>query len=172
MTRIPVYRVSIPEYHVRAPPDHHAVGKRIDAVLRRHFLGKKVAIRCLSSSEHRMTRKRLIGIIRRLGTDRYDPGREGDRYGNVEGKRIDIFCLERTITPKARIMWQFVWSFSELAKRFGSRPIRIDIVIVYDRRRLTRVRHTYSDGRRKSDGFVFKGPGKKRDAILGIVEIG
>ena len=66
------------------------------------------------------------------------------------------------------MMRQFIWSFYELAEK----PERIDIVIVYDLAKLRRVVHRY-EGRTdiKRDGFVFREPDKKTDALLGIIKV-
>ena len=54
----------------------------------------------------------------------------------------------------------------------GANPVRLDIVIIYDLSKLKRVVHQY-EGRTdiKKDGFVFKNPENKKDAVLGIIKI-
>jgi hypothetical protein len=172
MPKIPVYQVRIPEYTVRTPPDCRTIGERIDKVLKRHFLGRRLAIRCLSSKDHHgKSVDDLVRIIKKLGTDHYSKRRKGDRYENVEGKKIDFFALERNVRLDSVLMEQFIYSFYFQAKQFGFTPRRVDIIIVYDRASLRRVFHTYADGRRKSDGYVFRDPQHKRDAVLGIVKL-
>ncbi|MBI2136108.1 hypothetical protein HYU06_03485 [Candidatus Woesearchaeota archaeon] len=79
---VPVYQIKISEYSVKSKPDWVAIGK-------------KVAIRCLGSQEHKgKSVNALIKIIMGLGHDRYDFSKKGDRYENVENKKIDFFALD------------------------------------------------------------------------------
>jgi len=173
MARIPVYQVAVPEYHVRSPPDHKAIGRKIDAVLKRHFMGQKVVIRCLGSQEHPgKSVDGLVHIIKFLGTDRYDPDREGDRYENVSGKHIDFFAIDFRISEKGRYLENFIEPFYHWPKKLRGYPVRIDIVIVYDRAKVKRVLHRYEDRiDTKRDGFAFKDHSDKPGAIKGIVRI-
>ncbi|MBI4440942.1 hypothetical protein HY639_02130, partial [Candidatus Woesearchaeota archaeon] len=119
---IPIYQVSVPEYkiqkfrqsknemdyavtpwcNIKIPmvywdnkPDFEKIGAKIDNCLKSHFLGKEVAIRVLGSEEHKgKSIDDLIKIIKKVGHDRYDPKRKGDRYENLDKKHIDIFALD------------------------------------------------------------------------------
>ena len=53
MKKIPIYQIKIPEYNVRKKPDHVAIGKKLDDVIKKHFMGKTIAIRALGSMEHK-----------------------------------------------------------------------------------------------------------------------
>ena len=48
-----VYTVRAPGYGVGKKPDAKKIGTKIDTVIKRHFSGRRVAIRCLGSQEHR-----------------------------------------------------------------------------------------------------------------------
>ncbi|MFA5176196.1 MAG: hypothetical protein WC413_02975 [Candidatus Nanoarchaeia archaeon] len=168
-----IYTIKIPEYNVKSKPDWDKIGNKLDIILKKHFLNKKIAVRCLSSKKHKKKDiNDLIKIIKKLGHDRYNPKREGDRYGNIENKKIDIFCLDWTVKPKSKMMWQMIWSFYKFPIDFGKKPSRIDICIIYDLNKLKRVVHQYK-GRKdiKKDAFIFKYPNKKPEAILGIIKI-
>lgn len=164
---IPVYKISVSEYNVKKKSDWEKIGSKIDVIIKKHFMGKKIAIRCLSSDEHDKSTDDLIKIIKKLGVDKYDPSRKGDRYENVDNKHIDIFALDFLVNSKD-IMKIFIESFYVYPKK----PIRIDIAIIYDAAKLKRVLHRY-EGRIdiKRDGFVFKDPENKKDALLGIIKI-
>lgn len=41
--------ISIPQYQVDNEPDHKAIGKPVDDLLKEHFMGQKVLIRGLGS---------------------------------------------------------------------------------------------------------------------------
>ncbi len=171
--KIPVYQISVPEYHVKSRPDHKAIGVKIDRVIKRHFLGKKVAIRCLSSNEHKgKSINDIIRIIKRDGTDRYNPQRKGDRYENIEGKPIDFFALDFMVTAKGKYMEQFIEPFYTWSIKLKGKPTKLNLIIVYNLSKLKRVVHQY-EGRTdiKRDGFVFKDTENKNQALMGIIKI-
>lgn len=168
-------QVSVPQYSVTTEPDYHAIGVIVDAELKRHFMGQMVGLRALGSQEHPVkTIDELVEIIRRDGTDRYDPYRNGDRYDNIEGKHIDFFLLRRKITERSKIFWQLAWSFYAAPLRLRGKPVRVDILVVYDLSKLKAVRTTHThEGYpvTKRDGYIFRDPEHKADAVLGIIKI-
>lgn len=84
MRDIPVYVIHLPEYQVTTKPDHTTLGRIVDAELKKHFMGRTIVARGIGSSEHPdKTVDALMEIIKRDGTDRYDPDRRGDRYENI-----------------------------------------------------------------------------------------
>jgi hypothetical protein len=169
---IPVYTISIPEYHVKTEPNHKAIGKRIDDVLKKHFLRQRLAIRAISSKDHKgKSVDDLIKIVKKLGTDRYSPRRKGDRYENLGNKKIDLFALVRKVTPKSKITWQFIWSFYEYPKSAGQKPTRIDLLVLYDPKQLKIVSHTYDGKRIKRDGYVFRDQQNKAKALRGFMKV-
>lgn len=172
---IPVYQITVKDYGCTAKvkPDWATIGAKIDKKLKEHFLGKRAAIRCISSREHKgKSVNEVVKIIKRLGTDRYDPHRKGDRYENIGNKKIDFFAIDFTIRPKSVIMEKFIEPFYTWLQQSGNEPIRLDIAIIYGLSKLKRVLHRY-EGRSnvKKDGFVFRNPDKKKDALLGIIKI-
>ena len=200
MARIPVYQVSVPQYQVkklnagtatieyaatpwfsfRIPkayednkPDFARIGAKIDACLKKHFLRKEVAVRVIGSQEHEKSIDDLVKIIRRLGHDHYDPHRKGDRYENLDQKHIDFFALDFKVTASGAYFQQFIEPFYYWPLADRKEPIRIDLAIIYDLSRLEVVEHRYKgrEAEIKRDGFVFRDPGRKRDAILGIIKI-
>ena len=64
------------------------------------------------------------------------------------------------------------WGFYHGAKAIHGKPVRIDLLTIYDASQLKAVVHQY-EGRDdiKRDGFVFKNPDSKPAALLGIVHI-
>lgn len=165
--------VNIPTYTVDNPPDDKGIGKLVDDVLKELYLDKSVLVRAVASSEHKdKTLDELIEIISKTGTDRYDPNRMGDRYENVESKHIDLFAFPAVITKDSDIFAKAVWGFYHSAIEIHGYPMRIDIAIVYDAALTEKVPHRYA-GRNdiKDDGFKFKNPENKSEALLGIVKI-
>ena len=171
MKNIPVYSIKIPEYNVKSKPDHIKIGAVIDELIKKYFIGKRVAIRGISLSDHKgKSIEKLIKVIKKLGHDRYSSRIKGDRYENVEDKKIDFFALDFKIREKGKYVRHLIEPFYEMGIKYGGRPLRLDILIIYDLAKLKRVIHSY-EGRKdiKRDGFVFRNQDNKRDALLGIV---
>lgn len=172
---VPVCTIDLPEYHVDTEPDHDTVGKKVDVFLNKTFSGQHIAIRCLSSSVHPdKTIDEMIEIIQKLGHDRYDPNREGDRYENNEGKHIDIFAMDFHLPEKETIFGQFTWPFYHWRKEIAGAAERIDLILIYDPSKLNQVFFTYPgrehEGER-SDGWTFKKESDPKDALMAIVKI-
>lgn len=172
---IPVYEIHLPEYTIDKEPDHETVGKKVDDLIKKHWLGQHVAIRCISSEEHPdKTTDEMIEIIKRLGHDHYDQNRRGDRYDNNEGKKIDIFAFDYQVEPDTKMFSVFTWPYYHLTWRAPRRPVRIDIIIVYDPAQFEQIEFSYPGREQeglRSDGFVFKDPEHKPEAIKGIIKI-
>lgn len=169
-----ILTISLPEYKVSTEPDHKAIGKPVDDLLKKHFMGQQVLIRGLGSMEHPdKSIDEVVEIIKRTGTDRYDPKRIGDRYTNVGDKYFDLCASRRTISPRSEIFWQLSWSFYSSPLKERGYPVKVDILTIYDPKQLKAV--TYSPvghkGRIMRDGFVFRNSDDKAAAILGIVKI-
>lgn len=168
-----VLQIDLPEYQITTEPDHKAVGKTVDDEIRKSFMGQTIIIRGLSSTEHSgKTIDDLVEIIKRDGTDRYDRSRKGDRYENIQGKHIDFFAFRRKVTPRMQLFKDISWGFYHGAKAIHGKPIRIDILTIYDASKLKRVAHKYESRTDvKRDGFVFKDQANKQGAMLGVIKI-
>lgn len=168
---IVVATVHVPRYRVDTEPDHGAIGKVVDAEVRKHFLGRTIVARALLAKDHPgKTVDDLVAIIERHGTDRYDPTRKGNQYDNVQNRHIDLFAFRRKVTPRMRLFMGLSWGFYHGSP--DGRPGRIDLLTIYDATQLKMVTHRY-EGRTdvKRDGFAFRDPSRKRDALLGIVKV-
>lgn len=169
---VPVFTVNLPEYKVDTEPNHKVIGKIVDDCLREHFLGQTVVVRGLSSDEHQKSVDELIEIIKRSGTDRYDPERVGDRYENIKDKHIDLFAFRRKITKRTQLFKDLSWGFYHGAIAIHGKPVRLDILTIYDASQLKAVVHQY-EGRTdtKRDGFVFRNPSDKVGALKAVIKI-
>lgn len=166
--------ISVPQYNVDKEPDHKAIGNVVDEVIKENFAGQTVIVRGLSYKAHSdKSIDELVELIKRTGTDRYDPERVGDRYENIKGKHIDLFAFRRKVTPTMELFKDVSWGFYHGAKAIHGQPVRIDLLTIYDASQLRAVVHQY-EGRDdiKRDGFVFKNPEDKKSALLAIVKIG
>ena len=64
------------------------------------------------------------------------------------------------------------WGFYHGARAIHGKPVRIDLLTIYDASQLRPVAHQYEGCENvKRDGFVFKKPGSKVIALLGIIKI-
>lgn len=167
------YTIRLPEYRVASEPDYKAIGKIVDDEVRKHFTGRTIVARGIGSSEHPgKTINELVEIIKRDGTDRYDPNRRGDRYETIGNKHIDLFGFRCKVGPHMQLFKDVVYGFYHSALGIHGKAVRIDILIIYDAAKLKAVLHQY-EGRtdKKRDGFVFREPVRKQDALLGIIKI-
>ncbi|MBL8121167.1 hypothetical protein JNM87_00245 [Candidatus Saccharibacteria bacterium] len=165
--------INLPEYIIDTEPDINGISKAIDNVLKQEFMGKSVVVRGIASSAHpAKSTSELIDIICQTGTDRYDPSRVGDRYENVQNKHIDLFGVPAFVSETSEISRVIIWGFYHSSKALHGQPVKIDVVIIYDAEMLSQVQHSYA-GRDdvKDDGFAFKHPNHKVDALLGILRI-
>lgn len=166
----------MPKEYEDSKPDFALVASKLIMSLRKHFMGRKIGLRLLSSREHPgKPMDEIIRIIKGLGHDRYDPQREGDRYGNIENKDIDIFALDFVVGNKKdeECVRNALESFYYYPIFDGRGPIRVDIAIVYDLAQLKAVEHRYlgRENEVKKDGFVFRHKGRKHEAVLAILKI-
>lgn len=168
-----ILEIKTPPYDITGEPDDQAIGRVVDAELRKQFTGKQVLVRAIASSEHPgKTVDELVAMIVQTGTDRYDPARAGDRYENIDNRHIDLFAFQADLSTEDAIFHQAVWGFYHSSKAIHGYPMRIDIVTVYDATKMNQVTHRYA-GREdiKDDGFSFKDSDNKPDAILGIIKL-
>lgn len=170
---IQILHVSVPDYTIALEPDHKFIGKIIDDVIRYNFADKTIIVRGISSQAHPgMSLDRLIQTIVQNGTDRYNSHQSGDRYENIQNKHIDLFAFRRKVTPRMKLFKDISWGFYHGAKEIHGRPVRIDLLLIYDATQMKAVVHQYA-GRTdvKRDGYVFRNPDDKAGALLGIVKI-
>lgn len=170
----PLFNIKVPKSYLDNAPDFEKIGAKVDNCLKRHFLGKSVAVRVLSSEEHKgKSLDKLINIIKKLGHDRYNPEKKGDRYENLDNKHIDFFALDFKVKKNESYFASFIEPFYFWPIADNRKPVRIDLAVIYDLSKLDVVEHRY-EGREKEikrDGFIFKNPNNKPDALLGMIKI-
>ena len=170
----PWYNIRIPKVYWDNRPDFQSIGAKIDVCFKKHFMGRNVAVRALSSGEHPgKSRSDMIEIIQAIGHDRYDPNRKGDRYENIDNFPIDFFAIDFKVEEQDVYFEHFIEPFYFWPVSEGKKPVRIDLAIVFDLSKLERVKHRYEgrENETKRDGFVFRYPEDKPGAVLGIIEI-
>ena len=165
---------TVPVEYEENKPDFERVSQRLIDFLRQHFLEERIGLRLISSSAHEnKSLQDLIEIIRKTGTDRYDPHRKGDRYDNLDQLHIDFFALNLLIgkTEEEVSIEHALESFYYYPILNQGTPIKIDLGIIYDIHKIRPVHHRYL-GREeeiKKDGFVFVDPFNKQEAIKAII---
>ena len=168
-----VYEITIPEYKPGKAPDHVAVGEKLDDLLRKNFLGKKVVIRCIGSQDHpEINLGKLVNIIIKTGTDKYDANRMGVGYEEFvrKGIHVDFYGEPIEITKDTAVMSQQIWEMHHSAIGDRGYGVHVDLVLIYDAEQLDMVMNLYSF-HPTSDGFTFRNPAKKQSALLGVIKI-
>ncbi len=169
---IPVHIVSIPEYRRDTKPDYQIVAKKINEMILSHFPGEGTAIRCLSVADHpNQSLDSLIETIQRLGTDKYDPNREGVLHDFYKGRGIDLFALAYDRISGEKIVAETIENFYEGALQDRGYRVKLDVVLIYDLNQLEFVPVDYGKGDMGRDAFRFKDPANKVKALLGIIKI-
>ena len=149
--------------------DLKEVSKSIDKVLLDNFRNQEVVIRGIQSQKHDIPRDELVAKIIGSGTDRFD--NDSKHAIKVNDKPIDLFGMVCKINGSIslRLLKGFhVWKPMSLEK-----PQRkVDIWMVYDVDQLENVEYFHSHYKVMAhDGYVFKNPDQKTEALLGVLVI-
>jgi hypothetical protein len=182
----PVYAVALPEYRVKQAPDEAHLGATLDAVICTRFPDRRLAVRGIGLADHPgHTANTLVATIRALGTDRYDPTRRGVHDDFYAGYAIDLFAtpcevrdghlISRNDPDAPSVMGQLLADFYHGALADRGYPIRLDLLLVFDRERLEEVDCSAlwpcQPPEPESCAFAFRYPDHKYDALLGIIHI-
>jgi hypothetical protein len=173
---IPVYTISLPEYKIEPQTNWLAVGRKLDNLLMTHFQGKRLAIRSIGLVDHPgRSLEELVSTILKLGTDKYDPHREGLYYARDEVS--DIFAGPCLVTKEGlksqddldgSVMAGTVLIFYEGTLADRGYSIRLDILMLYDLDQLQPVTDNVPE---ECYEFAFKHPDRKQEALLGVIKI-
>ena len=163
----------IPEHKPGQAPDHEEIGKKLDDLVKHHFMGKRVVIRCIGSQDHSiLSLEELTNKILKSGTDKYNPDRMGlgSKEFNEKGIIVDFYGEKLEISKDTTFMPQQIWEMHHSAIGDRGYGVHVDLVLIYDAVQLDMIMNLYDD-HPTSDGFTFKAPSKKKDALLGIIKI-
>lgn len=123
-------------------------------------------VRLISSAQHDVSKQELIDVIRKTGTDKYDPNRQKIFDDYYKSFVIDFFGSKTQDVEKdlAQLQKEF------MQKTLGDRgeSVSADIAILYKESSCTMVQHVYP-GQEQSDCYVFKSDPK--DALIEVREI-
>ncbi|MBN1159804.1 MAG: hypothetical protein JXA43_01035, partial [Candidatus Diapherotrites archaeon] len=74
---IKIIDVSVPEYTIETEPDYLKIGKKIDVAVGKALPDGKYVYRAIGADDHPgKSVNELVEIIKKLGTDKYDPNRK------------------------------------------------------------------------------------------------
>lgn len=179
MKVIPVYTIDLPEYRAEPDTDWLAVGRKLDRLIETHFADQRLAVRAIGLVDHpQRSIDDLVTTVLELGTDRYDPDREGLYY---EHPGTDtLYAGPYAVTPDglrslraqheglASAMAWLVEIFYDGALADRGYPVRLDLLLLYA---LDRLEPLGDQQPEESCYFGFRDPGRKRDALLGLIRI-
>lgn len=157
-----------------SPPDYQKIGTILDDIIKKHFLGKKVVVRCIGSQDHpNKNVDELADLIIQLGTDRYDDTHKGVGYTDFlkKGIKIDFYGqLIEEANEDMSIMSEMIYEMYHSAIDDRGYGVYVDLVLIYNAEQLNIVTNLY-ESQAVSDGFVFKDPEHKQLALMGIIKI-
>lgn len=165
--------VLLPDYHLDKRANYDAFGKAIDDVVKKHFLGKDVAIRGISLANHPgKTMSDMVATILSTGTDRYDAAHEPfwKDFPEYKNKGIELFAGKEYVDKNFHSSHDLIENFFEGAKVDRGYAVRLDIITIYDVEQLEMIPIQYSDGIGR-DAWKFKHPEEKEKAVLGVIKI-
>lgn len=125
----------------------------------------KYLIRVLSSKDHDMSQDELITLIKKTGTDRYNPERK-QIFNDFYGKHDVHFFADRTADEDYEDkLTEVIRLFPKRTK--GDRNVAVipDIAIIYDASKCEMIMNVYDD-HETSDCFRFKSIPK--DALIEV----
>jgi len=170
--------LSLPEYTIDQQPDYESIGAKIDKVLEENFIGKDVAIRALSLTDHpQLSLNEFVDIIVKTGTDKYDPNRKGVDHEVFEPYKPDFqagFCTvgKNHFGEGA----DFIKKFYENVLLDRGYRLRLDLLVIYDLHQLIQADKIDKVKPDVSEHLVpylfrFKDPEHKQKALLGIIKL-
>lgn len=182
-----VVEISVPEYDIDKKPAYLKIGKKVDKVIEENFPDGKYLLRAVGSGEHPgVSLDTLARIVLDLGTDKYDPDRKGvchDEFAgydhDLQAGPIEINNGKLVIPESYKYPSEFgdvVWHFYEHTPLDRGYAVRVDLLLLYDLKKLKRARKHHPKARpvpRWLNKYLykFKDEDKKQEALLGIVKI-
>ena len=179
--------VSVPEYTVDREPDFRSLGGKVDRAIEVNFPDGKYVLRAVSLDEHpTLTIAELTRMILTVGTDKYDPQRRSvgqDEFSgydyDIQAGTIEIRDSRLVIGPEERYRTIFggtAWHFYHGAKLDRGRPVRIDLIMLYDPTKLVRARKWHPRAKSVRRGlnhflYKFKDPHHKDAGLRGLVQV-
>ncbi len=180
-----VIAVSVPEYTVDKVPDYLGIGRRVDEAIESNFTDRKFVYRAIGKDDHpQLTLDELVSVVQELGTDKYDPERQGVSHEEFSAYDYDMqagsFEIRdgRIVVDEAdrypTLFGDTIRDFYEGAPVDRGHPVRVDILMLYDPGKVEpapKVDPRAPGNRLAKYLYRFKDPDDKPDALLGVVKI-
>ncbi|MEA3514126.1 MAG: hypothetical protein U9R34_01470 [Nanoarchaeota archaeon] len=184
---VKVIEVHLPEYNVKKKPDYLKLGKKVDAILEKNFPDGKYILRAIGSDDHQgLSLNQLADVVVKTGTDKYNLNKKGVCHDEFSGYDYDIHAgtfeikNSRLVIPDsykyATEFWDIIWHFYEHTPLDRGYAVRIDLLLIYDPKKLKKARKSHQKARSVRKGlnnylYKFKDQENKKDAIIGIIKI-
>ena len=189
---VKVVAVSVSDYTVASEPDYHATGVKVDRAIETNFPDGIYIVRGISVDDHPgRTLDDLVRVIQETGTDKYDPERKPVAHADFAAYDYDIQAGaveikdSRLIPDGSRrsdgsrrhltVFGEIAYLFFKHAPLDRGHPVRIDLLLVYDPRKLVKAKlRPGAKGVREGLAqhlYRFVDREHKRGALLGLVEI-
>ncbi len=182
-----VITISVPEYTIEQKPDYLELGKKVDGVLESNFRDQEYIIRAISSDDHpELSLAELVSTILESGTDKYDPRRKGVCHQefspydhDIQADTFEIKTAKIVIDDSYKyptLFGDLVYDFYENAPLDRGHSVRLDILMIYDTKKLTQAKKIDPEKpgvspRLEKYLYKFKDPEHKQDALVGVVKI-
>lgn len=167
----------LPEYTIDQKPNY-ALGTKVDELVKGNFDTRNIVVRAISLLDHpQFSLDELVAIILEKGTDKYDPTRKGVAHEEFEPYKVDFQASGFEIDGQTGSMFGGIMrNFYENAPIDRGYPLRIDLLIIYDRNGLVQAdkvdrSRPSIDPRLEKYLFRFRDPEHKNRALLGIIKI-
>ena len=183
---VKVIEISLPEYHIKEKPAYLKLGQKVDKVIEENFPDGKYILRAISLDEHKdISLDQLAEIVIKTGTDKYDQKRKGVEHDkflaydyDTQAGTITIKNGKLVIPKTYKYTSEFadiVWHFYEHAPYDRGYPVRIDMLIVYDAKMLTKAIKVKEkpEVRKELTDYLYKfnNPEEKKEALIGVIKI-
>lgn len=182
---VKVIAVSVPEYTIDRKPDYLKIGKKVDEAIGSSFCDRKYIYRAIGKDDHpELTLDELVATILEIGTDKYDPERQGVSHESfsaydydIQAGSFEIKDSKITIDESDKYPTLFgdtICDFYESTPYDRGYPVRIDILVLYDPRKLElapKIDPQAPGHRLEKYLYKFKDRENKKDALLGVVKI-
>ncbi len=182
-----ILTIVLPEYNLNRRPNYLKIGQKVDTLIEKNLSDGEYLYRAIGKDDHpHLSLDKLINIILQLGTDKYDFQRKEVCFEEFSGYDHDIQAGFFKIKNHKIILdnsYEYPSLFGDTIKNFYENAlldrgfkVRIDILMIYDAKKLVRARKT--NHKKKSVNselekclYKFKNPQQKRDALVAIVKI-
>ncbi len=175
---VKVIELLLPEYDVSKnlnETEYRIISKKIDDVIKQHYLGQTTVVRGISSSTKEADLDEVIRQICETGTDYEVRGEvtEASKKWKKEAEG-DLFGNKKTIKEGAEITYNNIkLSYEKPTDSKGNpKPQKVDVIMIYDASKLEQLApYEGKNGKMKTDAYKFLNPEQKQEALIGIIKI-